>query len=877
VLAMGGVCAAHALGLGEIEVKSHLNEPLSATIPLTATARELESLVVELAGNEEFERAGLERAEFLSQLSFEIKDRVVVVTSRQAAREPFIGFLLDVRWSSGRLLREYIVLLDPPTVARPTPAPAPVVSPVPLPKPVPVDPKPQPVPPPPVAAPAMTPDWAPAVETEAPKITPPAEDPPAPALVAGTPGTYGPVQPQETLWSIAYRLRPDPQAITMDQMQLAIFRANPKAFDGGRITGLMAGAVLRIPDRAEILAVDVQDARMQMAAARSGITPTRPAARPSPRVEPRPAVTPEPKPVAPAAAVAAAPEPAPGPTDEPAAEMVDEDSAPMAPDTVEMDPVEAEAMVEEPSAAMVDEAMVDGPAKPLPAPEVPVAPDVVTTPLPVAEFEEPSLLDELMQRATGLLDEPLFLPVAAGFIAIILLILGLRKVSNLLAERAYKQASKPGRKVSTSAVGAAAAGGQAPSAPSTRKTLDELASEDTQAMTGAAAATIAGMGASQSRTEAAQAQTQAETQAHTLAMEASAAQTGGSKVDFDVTGQFASETVQINLDAGDPLSEAEFHRAYGLYDEAALLLKQALQKNPEHNEARIKLAEIYFEAGKTPEFMEVARELKQKLPAAQWQPIALMGTQIAPSDALFKDAGGAGLSGGVDLSFDEPSAVSSAPTSPEAAAETPAEPAAEGMLDFRLEEVQLPADEPETPKPAADAGSGLEFDLGELSLDSGATASAPAELPATGVDSGKGEALDFTDFDLGAEVTPEASAPAADAPAAPADEAVLDLGEDFGLEAPQTPGETPAVAEEAAPVADEAFDLGGAELPGELSLDESQDLTAGDEASTKLDLARAYMDMGDNDMARSLLGEVMEQGNDSQKKEAQDLLQRVPA
>ncbi len=65
-----------------------------------------------------------------------------------------------------------------------------------------------------------------------------------------------------------------------------------------------------------------------------------------------------------------------------------------------------------------------------------------------------------------------------------------------------------------------------------------------------------------------------QTMQQTQVQEPAQAATGGRAVDFDVTSNFASETVQINLDAGDPLSEAEFHRAYGLYDEAALLLKQ---------------------------------------------------------------------------------------------------------------------------------------------------------------------------------------------------------------------------------------------------------------------------------------------------------------
>ena len=119
-----------ALGLGEIEVRSFLNQPLEAEIEvISARPGEIDDLLVTLASRDAFSRAGLSRLRHLSDLRFEVQksesgdSAVILVTTQQSVKEPFLNFLIEADWSKGRVLREFTVLLDPPFYAD-TPAPA---------------------------------------------------------------------------------------------------------------------------------------------------------------------------------------------------------------------------------------------------------------------------------------------------------------------------------------------------------------------------------------------------------------------------------------------------------------------------------------------------------------------------------------------------------------------------------------------------------------------------------------------------------------------------------------------------------------------------------------------------------------------------------
>ncbi len=294
-LAMGlalGSSQVMALGLGQLQVKSGLNQPLVAEIPIfAAMPGELDNLDIRLASPEAFERVGLERPNYLTaNLNFSIGknargQNVVLVTSTGKFVEPFLSFLIEANWGRGSVTKEYTALIDPPYIAkaivRPmeaptvavapvqyTPPPAPTLPPIVLkPEPEPVtlpapvvanqsaplifEPVPAPQPmveaPPPAQVPA---EPEPMLAQPAPSYFPPAPPPQAPQNDPATTGSYGPVNTGKTLWSIAEEVRPD-QSVTIKQMMVALLRANPEAFEGENVNKLKRGSVLRIPGRDE--------------------------------------------------------------------------------------------------------------------------------------------------------------------------------------------------------------------------------------------------------------------------------------------------------------------------------------------------------------------------------------------------------------------------------------------------------------------------------------------------------------------------------------------------------------------------------------------------------------------------------------------------
>ena len=233
----------YALGLGAIDMQSGLNQPMNAVIDLTsASGTDLSEIKISIASKEAHDRTGLSKHRILSDFKFNVEqdargNAFIRVSSTDAVHEPFLEFLLELQWPSGRLLREYTVLVDPPVTM-----PAAPVAPV-----APVSRAPAPV----TQAPARQSRPATGRST-----TTPVRSAAAPASSADS---YGPVRRNETLWDIARRTRPG-NDISVDQMMHALLRENPRAFVNNNINRLKAGVTLNIPDRATITAITTSEA-----------------------------------------------------------------------------------------------------------------------------------------------------------------------------------------------------------------------------------------------------------------------------------------------------------------------------------------------------------------------------------------------------------------------------------------------------------------------------------------------------------------------------------------------------------------------------------------------------------------------------------------
>jgi pilus assembly protein FimV len=231
--------SANAAGLGKLTVLSSLGQPLRAEIELTSVAKdEAGSLVVKMAPADVFRQANIDFNPLLTSLRFTIDQRsgrqYIRVTSSQAINEPFVDMLLELGSANGRLVREYTFLLDPADLraAQPAQVAAPISVPaasVSQPAPVIQPESRQPAPQLPVAKPVAK---APAAKQEtAPKET-------------GNQSDYH-VKKGDTLAAIAGRVKPE--GVSLDQMLVGLYRANPDAFSGNNMNRLRSGQILLVP------------------------------------------------------------------------------------------------------------------------------------------------------------------------------------------------------------------------------------------------------------------------------------------------------------------------------------------------------------------------------------------------------------------------------------------------------------------------------------------------------------------------------------------------------------------------------------------------------------------------------------------------------
>jgi len=248
--------AAWALGLGEAKVESYLNQPLKARIDLIAQASDdLTSVTAQMASAADYELIGASIEGIPVPLRFTVEDiegdAYIAATSNLPINNPVLRVIVEVNWSSGRMLREYTLFLDPPMVSEAAPAPR-----IEQRKAAPAAPAPAPP-----AAPAEAGAAAPAqprtqTETESPTARS------AVAPVAG--GEYGPVRSGQTLWGIAQEWSRG-SGLGINQVMIAIQRENPEAFLNGNINLLKRGAILRMPESAQIEQISAATAYQEVA------------------------------------------------------------------------------------------------------------------------------------------------------------------------------------------------------------------------------------------------------------------------------------------------------------------------------------------------------------------------------------------------------------------------------------------------------------------------------------------------------------------------------------------------------------------------------------------------------------------------------------
>jgi pilus assembly protein FimV len=689
-----------ALGLGDIKLASTLNAPLDAQIELLgASPEELASLKAIVASSDTFSRYGLERPAFLNSVtltrgkSADGRD-VLNVRSTDSMTEPFVTLLIEADWARGRLVREYTVLLDPP-VFTPKSAAAPNVviagaesgatersgavarsAPSPAPTPTPAEPE--------AASPAATPPSS-TVTTPAPAAARTSVS----ERALSDDGSYH-VRRGDSLSRIVGKVVSADRSEARQAM-VAIYRANPTAF-GHNMNDLRSGAVLRIPDPTEFAAVPAAEASREVrdqyqawrertgAAATEGapnasgnangsananaangrlrlVTPGQaPSAAKAggngPEVEAlrgqvhdlesqladskrllemrnadlaalqaklagTPKGTPAPgTPAAPAANAPAASAPpaanAPPPTAAPpVAAAPPAAAAPPVQATPPTTPAPVEAPPPAASAGNAAPPPVPVPARPARRPPHPAV---------VPPVQEESLFDSL----EGYVVAYWYVPVA--LIALILGVFGFRKLRD---RRKAQFDDRLGRLAGEPAAGDMREIGTI----DTSRLRRPIPSKDDESFLVEESGT------------------------HERPTFAEAAEAPGGAVQNVRADETMSGDPAMNLDQGDPLAEADFHMAYGLYDQAADLVRMAIAREPQRRDLKLKLLEVFFVWGNRDQFLVTAHELAQTRAQAapgEWDKIVIMGKQIAPEDPLF--SAGVGVSGaaaaGVDLDLE---------------------------------------------------------------------------------------------------------------------------------------------------------------------------------------------------------------------------------
>lgn len=902
---------AYALGLGEVTLKSALNQPLVAEIELL-DARTLApgEVVPVLASAEDFNRAGVDRQYFLTDLTFTPVLRpdgksVIRVSSTKPVREPYLNFLIEVLWPSGRLLREYTLLLDPPLYS---PEIAAAVAP---------------------QLPVAAPISRPAAE---PRQVPRSAAPSSPAVSSpeSNPARQGDqykVTPNDTLWEVAERAR---QGGTVHQTMLAIQDLNPDAFIGGNINRMKNGQVLRLPTAEQIgsrsQAEAIQQVAQQNASWRqsaglaasgarqidatqrgsAGEAPARSDQGDSLRL------------VAPETGKATSGSEAGDGNDAAALRdklaLTEEGLESSRRENVDLkdrlndlqgqlDKLQRLMQLKDDQLAKL-QAQLSADGEPTAATAVP------ENSLGTETEQDPAIASNSSEAASAVSPE---------------------------VESAYETTQAPAVEPVQDPANSTASVAEAPTpVPVAVEPVDTSTESESDSYVdellenpvllgvlggGALLLLLVGLMALSRRNAAKEAELQEQLHAESEKDSFYAIQQGLDSSDSEMVVQRAVQSEGSSADplagiSADPLAEADIYIAYGRFNQAAELLQNALNDEPQRSDLRLKLMEVYAELGDKGGFARQESELRDI--GGSTAAIEQMKARYPAMAAAAVFGAAAGTVVAKDNDFDSFSLDDL--DTPEAA--PVATKASDDSFDLSLDDLEL--DDELTVAPTAPV-SDVDFDeakFDELSLDAAALEQSSDDFSFDLDEPSKADDVSFEDelaaFSLGLDddqpttdrnddlmlslddepSTLETEALADDfeleipEPAQPTvmpDEFDLSIDEELNVQAASDAQHTELKVEE------QGFDSssldvdGSPELPeasvvptiepvtpADEDLDDDFDFFADtDETTTKLDLARAYIDMGDAEGARDILDEVMSEGSDTQQQEAREMLAKL--
>lgn len=610
VLVLAGLIpsGALALGLGDIHLKSALNAPLDADIDLAASGEELAGLKVALATRESFSRYGLDYPAYLASVTFQPAKTadghdVIHVHSREAVTEPFATLLIEASWARGRLVREYTVLLDPPVFTGDTAAAATVAAPM-----APIQSQSGTV-----NRPANAPAASGASVAPTATATAPAQATAVPRSSAG--GSYT-VQRGDTLSNIAARNYPNSQR---ERALVALYRANPGAFSGN-MNEMRSGAALQLPDASTVAAIGPGEAVSEVSSQYRAWAPAHSSGQ--------------------LRLVA--------PTQAPSGSAMGASTGDTAGlqqrvTQLQADLNESHRLLELRNAELARlQAQINATGG-VAAATAQAKPPVVAEPALVEPTAEPTA-EPTIKPVPLPAPKPLAVskPAASEGGSLFGWLVGNWKV--VLGALAILLGGVFGWRVL-----------RARQSQEFDRTLDRLSSPPFEAAVRASRATeTQPIRALQPKEDTSFVVEESGTHEAPRISERdlAAMQAASVAVDDTVSGDTA-----VALDQGDPLAEADFHMAYGLYDQAADLVRIAIAREPQRRDLQLKLLEVFFVWGNKDQFLQLARELsttRAQAISGEWEKIVIMGRQIAPDDALFAAGGslpGAAV-GGVDLNLE---------------------------------------------------------------------------------------------------------------------------------------------------------------------------------------------------------------------------------